>query len=185
MSVKRRRESVKPFLLDQAARPKAHALDLSTRTGRPYEYLGQVMRKEDMARRIAARDEIIEGLVFVLSVVEPCRTFSLEWDGRSPRLRDARRKCLHLCCCFVNRDLGLVHVKLQTWFPFRIQVYGNGHEWLARQMSKPSMEYAKLDDAFLRLSVAEEAQKLADGFLHQSCPARGAGTHRLSAGVRR
>jgi len=55
-------------------------------------------------------------------------------------------------------------VKLQTWFPFRIQVYVNGHEWLARQMEHEGVEYAKLDNAFLRLSDAEKAQKLADGF---------------------
>jgi hypothetical protein len=159
-----RRESVKPFLLEQAEQLKAHALDLCTRTGRPYEYLGQVMRKEDMARKIAVRDEITEGLVCVLSVVEPCRTFSLVWNGRSPRIRDARRKCLHLYYYFVDRDFGLIHVKLQTWFPFRVQVYVNGHEWLARQMDHQGVEYAKLDNAFLRLSDAEKAQKLADGF---------------------
>jgi hypothetical protein len=43
-------------------------------------------------------------------------------------------------------------------------VYVNGHEWLARQMDHQGVEYAKLDNAFLRLSDAEKAQKLADGF---------------------
>jgi hypothetical protein len=71
---------------------------------------------------------------------------------------------LHLYYYFLDHDLGLIHVKLQTWFPFRIQVYVNGHEWLARQMGHEGVEYAKLDNAFLRLSDAEKAQKLADGF---------------------
>jgi hypothetical protein len=26
-------------------------------------------------------------------------------------------------------------VRVQTWFPFTLQVYVNGHEWLARQMN--------------------------------------------------
>ncbi len=25
---------------------------------------------------------------------------------------------------------GLIHVKIQTWFPMMIQVYLNAHEWL-------------------------------------------------------
>ena len=91
-----RREAVKAFVLDQAARLKAHALDSCKRSARPYDYLGPVTRKEDMARKIAERDTIKQGLVCVLSVLEPCRTFSLAWNGRSPRIASARRKCLHL-----------------------------------------------------------------------------------------
>jgi hypothetical protein len=159
-----RRETVKAFVLEQAARLKAHALDWCTRTGRPYEYLGNVMRKEEMARKIAERDGIKQGLVCVLSVVEPCRTFSLAWNGRSPQIRDAKRKCLQLYYYFMDGDLGLIHVKVQTWFPFRIQVYVNGHEWLTRQMDRHRLPYAKLDNAFLRLGDVEKTQSLADGF---------------------
>jgi hypothetical protein len=159
-----RRETVKAFVLEQAARLKTHALDYCTRTGRPYEYLGNVGRKEDMARKMAERDGIKQGLVCVLSVVEPCRTFSLAWNGRSPRIRDAKRKRLHLYYYFIDPELGLIHVKVQTWFPFRIQVYVNGHEWLARQMDRQQLPYSKLDNAFLRVSDLEQAQRLADGF---------------------
>jgi hypothetical protein len=159
-----RRETVKAFVLEQAARLKAHALDGCTRTGRPYQYLGNLVRKEEMARKIAERDGIKQGLVCVLSVVEPCRTFSLAWNGRSPQIRDAKRKCLQLYYYFMDRDLGLIHVKVQTWFPFRIQVYVNGHEWLARQMAQQQMPYVKLDNAFLRLGDVEKTQRLADGF---------------------
>jgi hypothetical protein len=158
------RESLKPFLLEQAMRLKKHAQSLCTRTGRPYEYLGHVTRKEDMARKIAERDGITKGLVCVLSVVEPCRTFSLVWNGRAPYVQSAQRKCLHLYYYFMDGDLGLIHVKLQTWFPFRIQVYVNGHEWLARQLDRHGVKYAKLDNAFLHLSDVTRAQELADGF---------------------
>ena len=87
-------ETLKSFLLEQAERLKRHALDLCTREGRPYEYLSHATKKEDLARKIAERDGITEGLVCVLSVVEPCRTFSLVWNGRSPYVQSARRKCL-------------------------------------------------------------------------------------------
>ena len=51
----------------------------------------------------------------------------------------ARRKCLFLYYYFMGRDFGLIHVKLQTWFPLQIQVYVNGHEWLARKLKSLPM----------------------------------------------
>jgi len=40
----------------------------------------------------------------------------------------AKRKCLFLYYSFMDPDLGLIHVKLQTWFPLQLQLYVNGHE---------------------------------------------------------
>jgi len=113
------RETLNAFLLEQAERLKSHAQDLSTQTGRPYEHLSHAARKEDLAdlaRKIAERDEMTEGLVCVLSVLEPCRTFSLVWNGHSPYVQSTRRQCLHFYYYFLDRDLGLIHVKLQGWF---------------------------------------------------------------------
>ena len=45
----------------------------------------------------------------------------------------------------MDRDFGLVHVKLQTWFPLPIQVYVNGHEWLARKLEENEIRYSKLE----------------------------------------
>jgi hypothetical protein len=53
--------SVKPFLLANAERVKAHAVALARKHGRPFEYLSARMRKEDAARKIAERDDIDEG----------------------------------------------------------------------------------------------------------------------------
>jgi len=72
-------------------------------------------------------------VLFRGSVLEPCRTFSLVWKEAHPFVQPAWRKCLHLYFYFLDRQLGLIHVKLQTWFPFPLQVYVNGHEWLAHR----------------------------------------------------
>ena len=116
------RESLKPFLLAQAARLKRHAYELADKAGRFVEYLAQPTRKEDRAREISGRHGIAEGLVCVFSVVEPCRTFSLVWKEGRPFIHPAKRKCLFLYYYFIDRNLGLIHFKLQTWFPFRCQV---------------------------------------------------------------
>jgi len=62
-----------------------------------------------MAREIAERSGITEGLVCVLSTLEPCWTFALRWDDAS-YVRPARRKCLFLFNFYlIDRELGLIH----------------------------------------------------------------------------
>ena len=34
-----------------------------------------------------------------------------------------------------------MYARIQTWFPFNIQVGLNGREWLARQMDKQNLKY--------------------------------------------
>jgi hypothetical protein len=158
------RWKLKPFVIEQAERIKKHAHLTASQTGRPHQYLSEPVRKEDLARKIAERDGISEGLVCVFSVVEPCRTFSLVWKDHKAWLRPAKRKCLQLYYYFLDRQLGLIHVKLQTWFPFPIQVYVNGHEWLARRLDRHGVKYLKADNVLLRVSDLVRAQRLADGF---------------------
>lgn len=50
--------SVKPILLSNAERVKAHAQTMARQHGRPFGYLSAKMRKEDAARKIAERDGI-------------------------------------------------------------------------------------------------------------------------------
>jgi hypothetical protein len=158
------RFTLKPFLLEQAERIKKQAGIMASQAGRPYQYLSEPTRKEDLARKIAERDSIGEGLVCIFSVVEPCRTFSLTWKENKAWIRPAKRKCLQLYYYFTDRQLGLIHVKLQTWFPFPLQVYVNGHEWLARRLDRHGLRYLKSDNVFLQVSDLVRAQRLADGF---------------------
>src|SRR5213080_14559 len=73
-------------------------------------------------------------------------------------------KCLHYYVYFIDPDLGLCYVRVPTWCPFRLQVYCNGHSYLARQLSQRQIEYRVLDNAFGWIADFERAQKLADHF---------------------
>ena len=57
-----------------------------------------------------------------------------------------------------------MHVRLQTWFPYTVQVYVNGHEWLARQMLHQKLGFVQHDNAFTELDKPVVAQRLADRF---------------------
>ncbi len=53
---------------------------------------------------------------------------------------------------------------MPTWCPFRLQVYCNGHSYLARQLTQRQIEYRMLDNAFGWIADFEQAQELADHF---------------------
>jgi len=97
--------------------------------------------KDDLARQIARRDGITQGLICVLATIEPATCFALTGGARIvPRTR----KCLHLYFYVIDRELGFMHIRLQTWFPFQIQIYVNGREWLARQLDRRRI--VRIDD---------------------------------------
>lgn len=65
-----------------------------------------------------------EGLICVLSVVEGCQTFQpvSQEDGKLA-MRFVNRKYKYYYFYYLDKNFGFMHVKLQTWFPFIIQVY--------------------------------------------------------------
>ena len=52
------------------------------------------------------------------------------------------------------------YARLQTWFPFHIQVGMNGREWLARQMDKAAMKYRQQGNCFVWIEDYGRAQQL-------------------------
>ena len=75
-----------------------------------------------------------EGLVCVLTSVEVCQSFEVYRNRETRRLElQARlRKRLFLYHYWMHPQLGFLNARIQTWFPFPIQVCLNGREWLAR-----------------------------------------------------
>jgi len=138
-----------------------HARALAERRGRPYIYQNGVVRgKDELARSIAKRDGITEGLVCIIATVESAMSFSLSGGAIRPRLR----KCLHLYYYLIDRELGFMHLRLQTWFPFQIQVYLNGHEWLARQLERRGVGFERYQNCFLSIDDLRLAQRLCARF---------------------
>jgi hypothetical protein len=160
----------KNFVLEQSTRVKDHAKAMAERSGRPYIYLQGAVRKDDLAQEIAEKDGLTHGLVCILATVETGRTFKVTYGQNRPRLASAPRPCLCLYFYIIDREFGLMHIRLQTWFPFTMQFYINGHEWLARKMEKADMEFRKLDNVFLSIEDPARAQRFADRFVHIKWP---------------
>lgn len=120
--------------------------------------------KEQVALETACAKGCQEGLVAVLSCVEPCQSFRVGPDRASRRLelRQQFMKCLHYYFYVQDRRLGLLHLRLQTWAPFTIQVCMNGREWLACEMTRKGIEFEQRDNCFVHVANVVRAQSLLD-----------------------
>lgn len=161
----------KRFVSSHSERIRTHAEAVAEKTGRPYVYLtGTHTRKEDTVRQIAERDKITQGLVCILRAVEPCQSFKVVPGQGRPRLVNAQRKCLCFYYYFIDREFGLMHVRIQSWFPLVIQICINGHEWLARKLDKHGLAYHRQDNAFLWIEDCGRAQRFADRLVRKNWP---------------
>jgi len=142
---------------------KAHAQKVAQDARRPFEYLQPGTRNKDqIALGIAQRDGISDGLICVLRCVEVCKSFGIgrKSDGGPFQFIRQNRKCLFFYFYYLDRDFGLMHVRLQSWLAFDIQICLNGREYLARQMSRAGIGFEQRDNCFVRIDDLPRAQKM-------------------------
>lgn len=163
----------KTFATGLTDRVRHAAAALAAQEQRPMIYLpSSRTSKETVALDIAGRDRVKAGLVCVLSCVEPCRTWFACGNRTTKKLELKLHwgKCLHLYFYFQHQTLGWLHLRLQTWFPFLLQVCLNGREWLARQMDGAGIAYRRNDNSFAWIADLPRAQALMDQQLRTDWP---------------
>jgi hypothetical protein len=125
------------------------------------------IRKEALAHERQRQNGITAGLVGVWSCVEAATSFRASFDAVAgyPKLRLDRTRCKHLYFYYDHPHYGWLSVRLQTWFPFEIQVALNGREWLRRALDAAGCGYVKSGNKFLDLDDYDLAQQLLDAQL--------------------
>ena len=141
-----------------------HSKLFAQKYGRVWEYRAGDVDKDAWAKEQLNMSPVLEGLVGVLCVMESCPTFKLGRGKDRPCFirRNVPQRVLYYY--FVDRELGLMHVRLQTWAPFTCQVYANGHDYVARQLKKKGIAFEQVDNAFVALADPAAAQRCADRF---------------------
>ena len=144
---------------------KEASLAQAERLHRPVIYLASSQtRKETIAKKVLAEDPVDSGLLCVLSCVEPCMTYDMyrNRDAKQLELVYRLRKCLHLYHYYIDPCFGLMHARIQTWYPFHVQVCMNGREWLARRMDQEGCGYTRYENSFPHLEDPGRAQQWLD-----------------------
>ena len=153
------------FAQGLTARIKAAAYAQAEQAGRPFRYLSSSqISKEDLARQIARADGVTSGLIAIFSALENCLSYSVRGDRQTKHIHLVLepRKCLHLYHYFQHEELGLCHVRVQTWFPFTVDLCLNGRDRLARQMDRAGLAYRQRDNCFVWVQDAHRAQALLE-----------------------
>jgi hypothetical protein len=145
--------------IDEAAQAMARKAD------RPCLYLRSYRtRKESLIQQIIERDNIQDGLVAVLRVVEGAQSFRVASGQGRPVIANASRKCVCVYFYFMDSRFGLVSVRIQTWLPFTVQVCVNGHEYLRRRLDAEGIGYQMIENSFWHIDDWNRAQQIAGEF---------------------
>ena len=166
----RRSDFMKTIAPQYSDRLVLHAQGWAQKVGRIYVYRTGQFRKDEWAQNLIRTQRISEGLVGILCTQETCPSFALVPGPKRPQFVSRPRQQRVLYYYFLDPQFGLIHVRLQTWLPFTVQVYVNGHEWLAQQMVEKKLGFVQQHNAFPQLDDPKEAQRIANRFPQLNWP---------------
>lgn len=162
------------FAQETTERVKEAALTEAHERKRPIVYLESPRTsKEELARDLLQQHPLAEpGLICAFKAVEPCMRFeyhrSSQPDERGLQLRAS--KCLYIYKYYLDPDFGFMHLRVQTYLPFDVQVCLNGREWLSRRLMRQGVGFEKADNCFTRVDAPEVAQHCLDEQLRTAWP---------------
>jgi hypothetical protein len=153
------------FARKTSERVKDGSLAVARREQRPIIYLDSPRTwKDEFARSIASKDGIEKGLICVLKAIESIRGFDINKNPVKKQLELVKRsrKCEHFYHYYEHPVFGFMHIRLQTWFPFEVQIWINGREWLSRTLDRQHIAYQRRENCFPWIADVERAQRLMD-----------------------
>lgn len=157
-------KDAKHWVLEQTARLASAVEEWSLRQcGESTTYLpSSAIRKDEEARRRQQEKGIEVGLVGTWSCVEAGSSYKLVPAAGSPMLRYVQTRCKHLYTYLAHPDYGFMNIRMQTWFPYRIQIAMNGREWLVRQLEQAGVGFERQGNKILQVDDLDAMQSLLD-----------------------
>lgn len=127
------------------------------------------INKDELARNEFEKSSSKEGLISAFSTVEVCKTMTVKPNRLTQKLEVTSHytKCKHYYLYFNDYEFGWMFLKIQTWFPYNVQIYINGREYLSKILSKNNIKFEMYNNSFSYLEDFSKAQELADNILNQ------------------
>jgi hypothetical protein len=154
----------KKYVLHTSNEVKDGSLREAVEGDRPIRYLTSAKTdKEDLSHQLLDEHPIDDGLVCAFTIVEPCMSFEYHrsQDKAERGLKLVPRKCLHIYKYYKHPRFGFMGTRIQTWFPFNVQIWMNGRVWLGHQLTKMGRtDFHREDNYFTQLDDPEFAQRV-------------------------
>jgi hypothetical protein len=136
----------------------------------PIEWAEKGVRKEDYVlptqRRMEKRAAF--GVYFIFKSMEQGRTFRIsvpKYPTEDPNYRilaHQRSRFTHYYFYIRDEVLGLIVVRMVSFFPFHATYWLNGHSFMERELKRKQIGFRKDDNAFLAVDDVIELQAAAD-----------------------
>jgi len=122
------------------------------------------IRKEKLAHEQQQKERISTGLIGVWSCLETGSSYRAVYCAEAgfPQLKHYQVQCKHLYFYFDDSEYGFMNIRLQTWFPYHIQICLNGREWLRRELEREGINFFVHGNKFLHIADYQKAQRLLD-----------------------
>ncbi|WYD82115.1 MAG: hypothetical protein V8K32_06925 [Candidatus Electrothrix gigas] len=122
------------------------------------------IRKEELAHERQQQKQVESGLIGVWSCRENASSYRAVYCSQAgfPQIRNYPTQCKHLYFYFDDSEFGFMNIRLQTWFPYNIQICLNGREWLRRGLEKEGVDFHVHGNKFLHIADYQKAQQLLD-----------------------
>ena len=127
------------------------------------------INKDDLARKAFSKVPDKIGLITCFSTVEICNTMTVKPNHNSKKLEVAYRptKCKHYYLYYNDDEFGWMFLKIQTWFPYNVQIYINGREYCSKLFDKAGIKYEMFNNSFSYIDDFNKAQEIASGILNK------------------
>ena len=126
------------------------------------------VRKEDLVQPYYRRLGKLEGIACVLTSMEQSRTFVSylpRYKTLDPCYRIIKscfKRFQHLYFYVFDRVMGPMALCVATYLPFGVQLYLNGHNFLAQQLTLRGVRFGKHDNALLWVDDVEALREVVD-----------------------
>ena len=142
-----------------------HIENIAKERNRPYQFIyGNDTDKGALARQLLEKNPVDDGLICIFSNIEVCSTMNVIKNGETKKLelKWGPRKCKYYYLYYLDKEFGFMHIKIQSWFPFMVQIYINGHEWLKQRLLEEDIKFEMYNNSFSYIEDISKAQEIAD-----------------------
>lgn len=131
--------------------------------------------KDEIARQHAERLGLTEGVVLIGKAQEKTSAFGANRDKQQDKVwfKYYRRtvNVNHYYFYIMDKDFGLVFIKVCTYLPFEVKVCFNGHEWAKQQLRQEGVAFEPLSNGFAGCENPERLQQICDQLDHRKIQA--------------
>jgi len=152
---------------------KTHINQIAKDAGVKINYVNKSkVSKDEIAKKDFQKTPNKKGLISIVSCLETSYSFRLRGNKALKELEVGKelRQHLHYYLYYNDVEFGWMHVKIQSWYPFTIQIYVNGKEHLKRCLDKKNIAYQTYDNSitsFDRIEDLKKAQQIADSLVNK------------------